>query len=143
MNMKALLGFVAVAALAFTSACVSADLGRAAHDISDAKAHIESAVQALESDPKVAEATAEGVLALKDVGKAIAAGATGFSLGAVFEIAKDLTSAVTHVELAVDDLSADPKIAQVIQDAKAALKDAADVVDAVFHGKKAGEGDGS
>ena len=118
------------------AACAGTDVTRVTHDVSDAGQHVQSAIETLKSDPVVAEAAGEGLAALEDVGKAIAAGAGGLGIGAVYEIGKDLTSASVHVEAAIDKLAHDPKLSAVVKDAKAALKDAGDILDAVFHKKK-------
>lgn len=132
--MKSIL-VLAAAALLLT-ACAAADVTRVTHDVSDAGQHVQSAIETLKSDPAVAEAAGEGLAALEDVGKAIAAGAGGLGIGAVYEIGKDLTSAATHVNAAVDKLAHDPKLVSVVNDAKAALRDAGDILDAVFHKKQ-------
>ena len=124
------------AASVMLAACAAADVARVTHDVSDAGQHIQSAIETLKSDPAVAEAAGEGLAALEAVGKAIVAGGTGISIGAVYEIGKDLTSAATHVNAAVDKLAHDPRLASVVNDAKVALRDAGDILDAVFHKKK-------
>lgn len=126
---------IAFAAM-LVSACSTAQVERVTHDVSDAGAHVQSAIETLKSDPAVAEAAGEGLAALEDVGKAIAAGAGGISIGAVYEIGKDLTSAAGHVNAAIDKLAHDPKLVSVVNDAKVALRDAGDILDAVFHKKK-------